>query len=298
MDIRGNKIQKRGKTVFFRQNAIFYLLGLLFILGMKYFYGRAGSDELRWILAPTTGWVEILSGIPFVYEPGLGYVNHDFRFLIAPSCSGVQFMIITAATLLFSFVHRVESFLPAARGAQSCGTESLNTDSHGAQSYSAGFSLSAMKFGWMGVSLLLSYLFTVFVNGLRILAAIHVPDFLDGLGIHSAFLTDDRLHTIIGVVVYFVFLLSLYGLVESVFEKGRGGKSAPRRGQIVRSLLPPVFWYLFIVLGIPFLNRACQKQPEKFAEFAAMITVCCAVILLLYGLALGFRKCRKGMTTP
>lgn len=34
----------------------FYLLALLLILGMKYGYGKADSEELLWILAPTCWW--------------------------------------------------------------------------------------------------------------------------------------------------------------------------------------------------------------------------------------------------
>lgn len=98
---------KNNAKAMLRQNGIFYLTGLLFILGIKLFYSKASVPDLKWILAPTSLWVRILSGIPFDYEPGSGYVSHSFRFIIAPSCSGVQFMLIAAATLLYSFVHRM-----------------------------------------------------------------------------------------------------------------------------------------------------------------------------------------------
>ncbi len=53
----------------------FYLLALLLILGMKYGYGKADSEELLWILAPTCWWVRFLSGIPFQWIPDVGYVS-------------------------------------------------------------------------------------------------------------------------------------------------------------------------------------------------------------------------------
>ena len=53
----------------------YYLLSLLALLCLKLFYSRAGADNLTWILTPTTGWVSILSGIPFTYAPGEGYVK-------------------------------------------------------------------------------------------------------------------------------------------------------------------------------------------------------------------------------
>ena len=100
------KMKNNAKAILW-QNGIFYLTGMLIILGIKLFYSKASVPDLKWILAPTSLWVRILSGIPFDYEPGSGYVSHSFRFIIAPSCSGVQFMLIAAATLLYSFVHRM-----------------------------------------------------------------------------------------------------------------------------------------------------------------------------------------------
>ena len=76
---------KNNAKAILRQNGIFYLTGLLFILGIKLFYSKASVPDLKWILAPTSLWVRILSGIPFDYEPGSGYVSHSFRFIIALS---------------------------------------------------------------------------------------------------------------------------------------------------------------------------------------------------------------------
>ena len=91
------------------QNFILFLAGALIILGMKSYYRQADCDSLRWILGPTAGWVQLLSGIPFTYLSDAGYVNHSLRLLIAPSCSGVRFMIILFATLVFSFTPVIAS---------------------------------------------------------------------------------------------------------------------------------------------------------------------------------------------
>ena len=45
------------------KNSIFYLLALLIALGLKYHYSRAPSGGLVWILGPTAGVVEYMSGI-------------------------------------------------------------------------------------------------------------------------------------------------------------------------------------------------------------------------------------------
>jgi len=125
---------------------IFYLAGLLLILGIKYFYSNAGSNELVWILAPTSWWVRTLSGFSFEYEPFVGYVNHKLRFIIAPSCSGVQFMIITMTVLIFSFIHRMDN--------------------------------NKKRLLWFSCSLILSYPVTILVNGIRIVLSICLPRLL------------------------------------------------------------------------------------------------------------------------
>lgn len=282
-----------------RQNFILYLAGFFVVAGMKYFYSNAECGDLVWILAPIAKWVEFLSGIPFEYTPGAGYANHSLRLLIAPSCSGVQFMIITAAMLIFSFVHRV--------------TTSPHTDFSRRSRLRKGFC-------WIVISIALSYLFTIFVNGLRIIMAIYLPVFL-GETIYNDFLTPDRLHTIIGITVYFTALLTIYRLAQYFFSgnvrfSGNAGPSDAPQGihlhkndtpqhnrqqpsihaalpQFMRKCLSPVFWYLSIALGIPFINNAYQKNDRKFTEFALLIFCCCAAILTLYSLVLLLGNCLK-----
>lgn len=230
----------------FRRYGIFYLITFLVLLGIKYFYSKAGSDELLWILTPTTGWVSILSGIPFRYEAGMGYVNHALRYVIAPSCSGVQFMLITIATLIFSFIHRVNQKL---------------------RPY------------WTFGSIVASYFLTIMVNGLRILCAIYIPLYLQDVNIYHAFLTPSRIHTMIGTGIYFIALLIIHriaGYVAQLLNTSANEKPS------VPKCVTPIFWYFFIVLGIPLLNNAYSKNPMQFAEYAILIILVCSGILLLY----------------
>lgn len=257
------------------KNFIFYLAGFLLILGMKLFYSNADCTMLKWILAPTAGWVSILSGIPFSYEPGTGYINYSFRFLIAPSCSGVSFMIITTATFIFSFVHR------------------MNT--------------KKKSILWMLGSICLSYFLTILVNGLRIILAIYIPFYLTMLSID--FLSPEDLHTFIGTVVYFTSLLVIYYLAGWFSLKIAGTSSAEYSPDYqkpgacrfltdaILKCIPPVFWYFFIVLGIPFLNSAYRNSNKRFWNYALLVGTSCLGILLLHGIALTIRKnlCRRLM---
>ncbi|MDO4332757.1 MAG: exosortase K [Eubacteriales bacterium] len=231
-----------------RQNWPFYLIGTAAILGLKLFYRNANADELKWILAPTARWVSILSGIVFQYEPQAGYVNHSSRFLIAASCSGVQFLLICIATLLFSYVHR----MPTRREG----------------------------FYWTAASITVSYSYTIFINGLRIILSIYLPLFLERTRAFDGWLTHEKLHTMIGTAVYFTGLLALYraagyiSLKISVFCRDDLSQTG------LSSYLFPALWYLGFVLGIPFLGRVIRNDWENFREYALLVTALCAALLL------------------
>lgn len=252
------------KYDFLRQNFIFYLTGILVVLGIKLYYSRADCDSLLWILAPTTRWVELLSGIPFVYISGTGYVNHSLRLLIAPTCSGVRFMITAIATLVFSFVHRAA----APQGNAAAGS----------------FGRLRRGLGWIGASIVFSWLYTVLVNGLRIIAAIYLPMYLERAGLMKGMLTPDRLHTMIGITVYFAALLSLYRLAGVLVERQAHAEKERLSPLLVHKFIPPVFWYFVMTLGLPLLGGSYLKGAAKFTEYTVLIVGCCTLILLPYGL--------------
>lgn len=278
-----------------KQNLIFYLTGFLIVFILKLFYSKAGSDQLLWILTPTAWWVRILSGIPFEYQAGAGFVNHSYRFIIAPSCSGVQFMMISIAMQIFSFVHRM-------------GTKKKGV-------------------GWIGFSVMVSYLLTILVNGVRIILAIYLPLYLEGIiitGDFSRWLTPERLHTVIGIVVYFTSLIGIYCMagvvslkcagvrmggpncingngvdIEAEKVPGKVYKEVPGKApgyllvQNIGKYITPGFWYFSIALGIPFLNRAYKHDGEKFMEYGGlMISVCLVIIGLVFLISMIFKLIR------
>ncbi len=235
-----------------KENWIFYLTGAALVFGLKLFYSQADADELKWILAPTSRWVSILSGLSFEYMPHTGFVNHDIRFIIASSCSGVQFMLTAIATLIFSFLHRAGS--------------------------GDGSKHMAKGFLWTGFCIVSSYLFTILVNGLRIVLSIYLPGTLEKLGFpYEEWLTPGNLHTLIGTVTYFSSLLVLYHLGDFLTGRNINTASASRApyAALLTRCLPPLFWYFSIVLGIPFLNRAWQKDFTKFADYVSLVSGVC-----------------------
>ena len=257
-----------------KKNWMFYLAAAAVVFGIKYFFGHADSDSLTWILAPTAWWVRSLCGLPFEYVSHVGYVSHACRFIIASSCSGVQFMMIATVMMICSYVHR----MPAKK---------------------QGLAWTALCFGT-------AYLSTVFVNGLRIVLSIYLPPVLPVLlhrpDLYRGWLTHERLHTVTGVTVYVTSLFVLYrvagkaagvmGYPQDVklMQGGRhmqnAGTGQKTKGEsdmtrICFRYLPPLLWYIAIVIGIPFLNRAYQNDGRQFVEFTLLIAAVCLVIISL-----------------
>jgi exosortase K len=152
-----------------------YLAVLAIAVGLKAYYSTAAVDELRWILAPTATLVEWTTWTRFAYEPYVGYMSSDHRFLIAASCSGVNFLI--AAFLMLSLRQLWRG--PA---------------------------------GWSFLlrSAFLAYLATTAANNVRISVAMQMQD----LGPVVEWLDAEELHRLEGIVVYFGSLLLLFVLTE------------------------------------------------------------------------------------
>lgn len=218
----------------------FYAAGLAMIILLKLFCRAAGPEELGWILSPTARWVEILTGIPFEKELAIGYVNHGYRVVIVPSCSGVRYMPVVFATLLFPFIHSIRPRLP--------------------------------RLCWLGASLLAAYGHTVFANGIRIALSIR----LRGVSLPLP-VSPELLHTLEGMAVYFAALCAVYHLAARASRRWSGGQEAPRppSGWAV-----PAALYFALTLGVPLLRGEYGGNPGRFAAyFGLMLLVFLAVAL-------------------
>lgn len=282
------------------QNGMFIIAAAVVTLVMYHFCRVYDSDALTWILTPTARWVSVLSGIPFVYLPHQGYVNHDYRFLIAPSCAGCRFMLITFLMMVFmngrpDAVHsrEVERGMSLAiwkHNASGCEGK-CDREEIGQQSSNIRQGSNIRKrWLWFGCSLLLAYFSTIFVNGIRIVASIYLPIVLEEERLMGGWLTPDRLHTLIGTVTYFISLCVLYLLALVIhsrfFDREKRSREAGKgvaRGTAVRmatyrSLSVPVFWYLLVVLALPFVKRAYHHDLAGFGQYAAVICGVCGSV--------------------
>jgi exosortase K len=192
---------------------------------LKSFYSTASVNDLRWILAPTTFLVELISGERFTFESLAGYMNGDHTFLIAASCSGVNFLMISFLVLTLGKLWRER----------------------------------AMSWTFFPIAMLAAYATTLIANTVRIVIALqmHARNF------QLAGFDAEELHRIEGIVVYFLFLVLLFitseravlrdprrmTLLVAIYYAITLGVPAVRGG-----LLEPEFWrHALFVLLVPII---------------------------------------------
>ena len=151
---------------------------LLCALALKFYYSNATADELRWILAPTTALVELLSGRSFAFESYTGYVSSDHRFVIAVPCAGVNFLI-TAFLML--------------------GLRRLWRDR-----------LQGVSWTFLPLTAALAFVATLIANTTRICVALEIQR----RSFEVNGLSGNQLHRLEGIVIYFGFLLFIFMLSE------------------------------------------------------------------------------------
>lgn len=139
-------------------------------LALKYFYSTATPDQLRWILAPTTLLVELVSGRSFAFESYTGYMSSDHSFVIAAPCAGVNFLITAFLMLTLRRLWQGR-FQPS-------------------------------EWHFIPVAAVIAYGTTLIANTARIWLALS--------DVEINWLTAHQQHRLEGIVVYFGFLLLLF----------------------------------------------------------------------------------------
>ncbi len=240
---------------FVLDNLICYILVVLIAFGLKYHYSKAGSDALIWILTPTARLVEWTSGIHFEYEAQTGFVNTAQRIIIAPSCAGVNFLIVALCMAAFCGLHL--------------------------------FRRQMRKLCWLAVSGLNAYALTIAVNTLRIISSIYIYR----MDIYGGWLTPERMHRMAGIVIYFFFLCLFYMIINKGLQRLRltisrksGGDIGPVRGRSDYYRWPtitvtPLLWYALITLGVPLMNAAYNGHGARFAEHIGPVICGCIIVM-------------------
>ena len=238
---------------------IFYLFALLIAFGLKYHYSRAGSDDLLWILRPTAGLVEYLSGIKFENEANTGFVSQGYRTIIAPSCAGINFLIMAFCMAVFAGIRVIKH--------------------------------CRLKHLWLVASLVCAYILTIAVNTLRIIAAIYSYN----SDIYFSWITPARVHRLEGIVIYFFFLCLFYMIIIRMVHRIRQravskpmsaiGNVCAKNDYFKRACsgLIPLFWYGLITLGVPVFTGAFRENGSRFKEHSwTVIWASFAVLAVIF----------------
>jgi exosortase K len=213
---------------------------------LKLFYSHATPVELLWMLKPTALSVKFFTGIHFVFDMFEGYCSIDKKIIIAPACAGVNFMIvlICVIALLICKYRHIQS---------------------------------VQQFIWyLTAIIVISYCTTLICNTIRIMIAIACYD----KSIHWAFFTQERIHRLIGIVIYFAGICIAYLLTGKVLNKT---ENFPKNHKEKYSLyVIPLIWYITIMVVIPLIRGKQIHKYQLFIEHVTFTTAIPFMIILLF----------------
>jgi len=218
---------------------LFVVLAIAY--GLKAYYSTASPEQLRWILAPTTLLVELISRSNFAFEAHAGYLSADRTFLIAGSCAGVNFLITAFLMLSLRELWRHWS------------TNERN------------------KFGWLFIpaTAAVAYAATLVTNTARICIALQMRRMslaVDGL-------SSNQLHRFEGIFVYFGFLLLLFLVTEKLRYPRRRAQETSGTANMLRHCVFPLLIYYLTTLGIPLANLVYRRASvgSEFWEHSLFV---------------------------
>jgi exosortase K len=192
---------------------------LLAAYALKSFYSAASVNDLRWILAPTTFFVELITSRQFAFESQAGYMSADHTFLIAASCSGVNFLIISFLALTLGNIWREWP--------------------------------EAIRWKFLPVAASVAYVTTLAANTTRIVVALILQN------VEVGWLGHGEFHRVQGIVIYFGFLLALFVGSERFARRGGSLWSAGAFSRNGVAYLLAV--YYSVTVGIPLLRGSYRE---------------------------------------
>ena len=224
---------------------VMIIITLFIAAGLKYHYSRSTSDDLVWILAPTAYLVQLTGDMTFEKEINTGYVDHESGIIIAPPCSGVNFMIIVFCLSAYIGLKKIKT--------------------------------APVQFTWIIVSIASSYVYTLLVNTFRISLSIYSikTEFL------QTWFSGETVHLFEGVLVYFLFLLIYNYLLNRIMNPDHGEKSE-KPFRLIRRFLTPLSFYLSFTLLIPVLNHGGFPPNKSFPGYAFIVLASCSIVFVLF----------------
>lgn len=238
------------------------LLILLCAFALKLFYSTASANQLRWILAPTTKLVELVTGTDFTFESNAGYMSSDHTFLIASSCAGVNFLMTSFLMLSLRRLWRDR--------------------------------WQQLSWQFIPITALLAYLATLIANTFRITVALQLRSTTASF---KTWLAPDQLHRFEGIFIYFGFLLLLFVVSEKLATgsdrvsatsldilKGNE-ESRVRLARLLRQSLFPLLIYYATTLALPLATAAYRADAAANDFWEHLAFVLATPLLLIIPLA-------------
>ncbi len=214
---------------------------LIMAAGLKLFYSTASVNDLKFVLAPTAFLVELVTNETFRFESYAGYMNADHSFLIASSCSGLNFLITSFLMLVLVPLWKKRN-VPA-------------------------------KWRLLPFALVAAYLATILANTVRVSVAL----LMHRMDADLIWINPEQLHRFEGIFVYFGFLLILLVLTEGSEKPHRSHGQNPLLALL--RILVPVVIYWTMTLVVPFANGA-YRQGAIFWEHCAFVLLAPLILLL------------------
>lgn len=223
-----------------KRNAQLFVV-LLCAFVVKLYYSTTSVNQLRWILAPTTALVELVSSARFEFESHAGYMSSDRTLLIAASCAGVNFLITSFLMLSLRKLWKER----------------------------------AQDTAWIFIpyAALCAYLATLLANTVRISTALRLRHMPTEMG----WLNQTQLHRVEGILIYFGFLLLLFMVSEKI-NSGGESSSANAAGPFQQRYWPLLFYYA-TTLGIPLSNGSYRRVAE-FREHSLFVLLIPLVLII------------------
>lgn len=222
------------------------VIGTMWVL--KRHYSSATAQDLVWILTPVAAIVDIFDELAYGWKTGIGWVRADEFIIIAPACAGVNFLIMLFGLNTLAFLHRLKAL--------------------------------GRCLLWLPAVLLAAYGLTICVNSLRIMISIFFYDH----HVQWHWFTQERLHRIIGVTIYFPVLGLSYLLADRIMTR-LNLSSCIGWLACVRWPLQPLLGYLAGTVLVPFCYAAYRGNPHLSAEHCITVVGVSSILWLAGGLS-------------
>jgi len=165
------------------KNLPYYITAIILFVLLKLVYIIADTFDLSFLIIPTNKIVGLLTGTSSLYVKGNGFYFENLNIVIDKSCSGFNFMLLCFLMLTFLSLKY--------------------------------FNKTIEKNAVIILSLTAAYIVTVFVNALRIFAAIIVQTHADKM---LAKRPHYFLHESVGIITNLTFLILIYLIAEKMLN--------------------------------------------------------------------------------